>query len=483
MADGYSKLSKLIDNNIDIIEKLNNASEENKGAIRNSESYKEMIENTKDALGDLFDLTDEQKDSISQEFLESSENAELMKNAIEGDTEALNQLREAFAEDTINNIVKLKPEIDDQAFEEIKAEFRNNIEGLAAELPNVEVGASLDDSQYIAGLNQMIADGKISGDEATKALSAYGIKAELTETSQPIKLFEGFSVPEVDLGPLGKIGGGTFPGITLPINKPVLQLAQVTNGGGGGAGPRGGGGSSKSSSPTPKSSGGGGGGGGGGGSKAKTIEDSTEKAKDIYQEVNETLERTEKTYDRINKVTDRLYGKDKINNIRKSAAAEKDVAKAKLDKLRIQEKELDTLLKQNEDINGNKTIHSFLGDDAFNPDGSIKQGYYEAKYDELYNYIKSFEGKDEEANKDAYDDAKKALSNFEEARKAYYDALNNRDDMIADLEDSFQTIQDASSEVADALQDMVDDLRDIYESSDDIIKTLEKLDNGLGKQI
>lgn len=323
----------------------------------------------------------------------------------------------------------------------------------------------------------MLESGAITADQLTQVLSAAGYEGELVEV-------EGHGmVPKTSY----KLTvGGTdektgFPtSITMepeisyePQDVKYMALKGATQKGG-----------ISAPSAAANRGGGGKGGGGGGGSKAKTIDTSGEKkAKDIYQEVNETLERTQKTYDNINKVTDRLYGKDKINNIRKSAAAEKEVAKAKLDKLRIQERELDTLLKQNEDINGNKTIHAFLGDDAFNPDGSIKQDYYEAKYDELYNYIKSFEGKDEESNKDAYEDAKQALADFEEARKAYYDALNNRDDMIADLEDSFQTIQDASAEVADALQDMVDDLREIYESSDDIVKTLEKLDNGLGKQI
>lgn len=229
---------------------------------------------------------------------------------------------------------------------------------------------------------------------------------------------------------------------------------------------------------------GGGGGGGGGGGKSKTIDTSkTEKAKDIYQEVNQSLERIEKRYDRINNITDKLYGRDRINNIKKAAEAEKQHAQVINDKLKIQMKELDTLRNSTEDVNGKKTIGAFLGPDAFDENGTIRQEVYEAKYDELFDAIKSFEGKDEEANKDAYQAAQDELKDFTDAISAYYEALNGKDELISNLDDSLQEFSDLAVSANEALEEMTQNVLEMNDAFDNIVDVYKWIENGLGEQI
>ena len=58
----------------------------------------------------------------------------------------------------------------------LEADLTSQIEAL--DLPNLEVGASIDDSEYVATLENMVKSGAITATAAQQALSAIGFKAE-----------------------------------------------------------------------------------------------------------------------------------------------------------------------------------------------------------------------------------------------------------------------------------------------------------------
>lgn len=231
----------------------------------------------------------------------------------------------------------------------------------------------------------------------------------------------------------------------------------------------------------PSGSGGPGGGGGGGG-KDKKIKDSTKKAIDIYQEVNNTLEKIESKYDKIDDITDRLYGKNKIDNIRKAAAAEKEELDTLSKKLSIQEKEVNRLRNEKTDENGDPSIGKFLKSSDFDDNGTIKQTAYEAKYNKLYKKVKSFEGKDEEQYGDAYKKAQDELNDFVNAVNKYNDELKSEDDTISKMRDGFNNLMDKSAALADTFQELMDTVRKTYETADDIQDVFDWWENNRDKK-
>ena len=330
----------------------------------------EIIDDLRDAYADLLDLDGS---ALSNDFLTNAENLDLMKAAIDGDINAYDELLSRAGQDIITHL-QLSPE-DYTQFQTDLA----NVQAMMDEMnfQDIEIGASLDDANFIAGLENMINAAGMTAQQATDYLASMGVDAEVieqktegTETKQ-VTGYHGEAnntqIPYDFVYMNGTslehyTGSITAPGVNyVPDTETVtdtkensafslkvtsahkssggnFKFSQAKNGGG-----------SKGASRRSGGSGGKGRGGGGGGGKGKTQEpDKSQKdskklmedTRDIYHDINIELEQIDRRLDRVQKKQDGLYGKQLLDNLNKQSKI-LDQHKAKLEeKIELQKQDL-----------------------------------------------------------------------------------------------------------------------------------------------
>jgi len=133
-----------------------------------------IIADLSDAYGDLLNLDGS---TLSDSFLTSADNLNLMKAAIDGDIDAYNQLMDLAQQDIAAQI-----HLD-------TTEFENNFNDLlsqyydAQNLDDLEIGASLNNDAFLQGLSDMVTAAGMTADQATSYLASMGVDAEVTETT------------------------------------------------------------------------------------------------------------------------------------------------------------------------------------------------------------------------------------------------------------------------------------------------------------
>lgn len=134
----------------------------NKGTPEYSAALASLRSNMKNMLGITGDL--------SEKFLTSEANMKLMAKAANGDTDAINKLRKEAAKDII---AKAKLDLDEKSLNDVN----NLIDSFANE--DLEVGMTLNDSQFGEGLlNALLAAGA-TVDEINSAFESLGWEPEL----------------------------------------------------------------------------------------------------------------------------------------------------------------------------------------------------------------------------------------------------------------------------------------------------------------
>jgi hypothetical protein len=93
----------------------------------------------RDSYADLLDL---EGSSLSQDFLTDAENLELMKAAIDGDTEAYDQLLERAGQDIVTHL-----ELDQEQFNSDLNAVQNELD--AMNFQDLEIGANLDTGNFL----------------------------------------------------------------------------------------------------------------------------------------------------------------------------------------------------------------------------------------------------------------------------------------------------------------------------------------------
>jgi len=151
-----------------------------------------IIADLSDAYGDLLNLDGS---TLSDSFLTSADNLDLMKAAIDGDIDAYNELMDLAQQDIAAQI-----HLD-------TTEFENNFNNLlsqyydAQSLDDLEVGASLNDAAFLQGLSDMVTAAGMTADQATSYLASMGVDAEVTETttddteSNEVAAYTGEAIP------------------------------------------------------------------------------------------------------------------------------------------------------------------------------------------------------------------------------------------------------------------------------------------------
>ena len=449
-------------------------------AALNSGSLQEQVQamdGLRDAYADLLDLDGS---ALSNDFLTNAENLDLMKAAIDGDIDAYDELLSRAGQDIITHL-QLSPE-DYTQFQTDLA----NVQAMMDEMnfQDIEIGASLDDANFIAGLENMINAAGMTAQQATDYLASMGVDAEVieqktegTETKQ-VTGYHGEAnntqIPYDFVYMNGTslehyTGSITAPGVNyVPDTETVtdtkensafslkvtsahkssggnFKFSQAKNGGGSKGASRRSGGSGG------KGRGGGKGGKGGGSGKAaepdksqKDRKKAMEDERDIYHDINIELEQINRRLDRTQKKQDRLYGKQLLDNLNKQSRI-LDQHKAKLEeKHDLQEQDL---------IAQQKTLKN-LGV-TFDKYGNIanymdilgnKQAQVNAKTKEYNSLIDAYnKSTDKDIKKQIAEEAEKLnkqIAQYEDEYKDLEDKIKNYDGLREDMEDLVDQIEE-----------------------------------------
>ena len=334
LADGldsadYDEVAESLLRYKDAVEEINENYDDWLDTLENGDimDQAETIDEMRDAMGDLLDLP---YDSLSDDFITNAENMDLMRRAAEGDEEAYNELAEAAGKDILAQVG-----IDDAQFEADKANIISQIESFTGQdWDDIEVGAELNDANFLAALTDMVNAAGMTADQATDYLSSMGVDAKVIEKKVPKENKQELLdvVPHIDSIPapvpqIAADGSVDFTNVPVPIitfegrkstatavsqeGVTSLEVTAANKKSGGGFKYQNAGGGSKSGG------GGGGGGkkGGGGGGKAVKPPKKTEVKKDPYHDVNDQLKEVEHNLKTLQKEEKKLTGKQYLQNL------------------------------------------------------------------------------------------------------------------------------------------------------------------------
>lgn len=458
------------------MEALSESIEDNAKILREGDTdsleYAKAMDNTRQAVADLVNVS---KDDISPQFV--TDNLDLIEQAAYGDVDAIQQLRIAAADEILVNINKqgnLTPESLDY--------LRQKATELAT--MTIEPYAAIDDANFIAQLNNMMANGEMTADQVQSYLNSIGYDPVMgTETID----YTAFTIPgkSIPINVLGfDVGSIDIPDIEIQGKTQMPKIESVQSIGSGGYTPV----SSTAKGNRPKGSGGGGGGGGGGGKKGggggggggsgKTYEpktkDPVEDKLDRYERVNAELDTFSNRLDKIAEEQDRLVGFDIADNISKQIGLIKEQIKWENEKLKIQKQEAQEYRDQ---------LASQYGI-AYDAEGHITNytETYKSLLDNLNGLINQYNATTTEEGQEALDkqiDA--AQDNFDKYNDLIekYDKLNSNSilETEKDIEDFYDKIEDLQIEAFQKAVDAVDNIKDLQESLIDFNAVFTGLDS------
>lgn len=161
------------------------------------QEHSKAIKGLQGAYGDLLDVSG---NNLSEAFLTDADNMRDLELAAQGDEEAYNRLAEAARQDMAANI-GLNDEEFQAGFQDLMDKYYQG-----QNLEDLEVGASLDNTQFLDALSKMINAAGMTAEQATDYLSSMGVDAEIetvTEKQPTTKEITGWNT---ELTPVTKTG-------------------------------------------------------------------------------------------------------------------------------------------------------------------------------------------------------------------------------------------------------------------------------------
>ena len=491
MNRGVESLEKNWDDWADILQ----------NSSKGSKEYFDAMQSTRSAMSDLLDVSE---DFISADLVDSlannAENMELMQRAAEGDGEAIDQLRQLALDDIIVKITEdnqLNPEF-----------LSSQVAAIQDMIPDIEVGATVDDSALIDALNDMIVNAGLTKDQVNALLGSMGFDANFVTEQQPVET----TVPiytthhaivnektekvgkEPNASTVTTFDESTWTEVTghHTVEGAAAEFAMSTSA------PGEGGGTPQLSSITRKASGsannysgsnrggnsgggggkGGGGGGGGGAKETKTNEaDPIEKEKDRYQKVNEQIAKTVALYNKLTEAQERLIGPDLVANLADQNEKLEEQVDLQKEKLRIQREE-------QRDRQKDLTQYGI----QFNSDGTISNysEVWDAQINKLEAARQAYNGTstEDEAAKENWEAAQKYFEDFEEGITKYDSLLENIYDTNAEIQKLRNAMDDLSKSIVDSAYDAIDALEKLNDSMQEVeLNIADPLGNNIWAQL
>ena len=335
IAESYDDWTALIDENTGIIK-------------TNGTEDIEVFENLKVSMNKMLNVSDD----LSETFWNNAENIKLIKSAAEGDMEALENLQKAASADYL---MQIGAEADTE--EAANAIFTLSDYILSTDLPELEAGATLDNTDFINRCNELIAAAGMTSEEVAKAFQALGYDVEITEETVFRKI-PIYSQEQVVVNSDGTTTVHSMPPQiigydNIPETFPVIKTLTSTGSGGGGISTS----NSNTSKGNKKSS-------GGGSSKSKKHKNSYDKYYNTNQKIDEEIRdrnKLERDYDNLLKnrklTLDQIRKNqlDQIASLKKEIDYQKQLVAGRKEQLNAiaQEKYMDS--------EGNEKTYSALG--------------------------------------------------------------------------------------------------------------------------
>ena len=423
-----------------------------------SSEFLQVMDDARSAVADLLDIN---KDYVSGDFIK--EHLAEIGEAAQGSATAIDSLRSELSEKVVAQII-----VENGIPEADQADILASIDALQASIPDIEVGATINDGPFLDQIQNIIDQCGMTADQANAFLDTIGYEptfetetksvtrdTPVTQTVSEVDFSSGdkLTVPLIGFDiPLPRIIShtetiGSDP-VTETIEVPKMtskntpKLKSVTKKAGG----------SFNSGPNKKPSSGNkgkGGGGKGGGGKGKGQQPDTsqkdrkkdmEDTRDIYHDINIELEQINRRLDRAQKKQDRLYGKQLLDNLNEQTKILEEHKAALEQKHKIQEQDLKT---QQETLkNLGVTFDEYNNISNYMDILGRKQAQINAetqKYNSLIDAYNASTDKDlkkalsEEAEKinkqikeydDEYKDLEKKIKNYDSLRVAMEDVVD-----------------------------------------------------------
>lgn len=393
LADSWQEIDEVLDNG-------------KRGTIE----YAEALGKIKNALQEAFGY------APSTEFIE--QNLENIEKLAEGDVSVLQDLQDKLAEDYVAHM-EIATAIDGNGMspEAIRATLTNLLNSIDTSVELGE-GTTISD-EYLDSLQAMLDSGQITAAQLQGLMRAKGFEMEITGWKK---------VPGPKKEITQEITGTDANGKEINYKKvikeqeemevPIIngEAPDVSAGQSLSRGSVGKAGLVKSSdasvinqSTLDKNKG-----GGGGGSEKKNLDDELER----YHEIDKTLERLNRQYDKISKAKDRAFGKSRLNLIQQEIKATEELAKATETKLVEAEGHL---------ADDRDKLSEFGA--SFNEYGEI------TNYEELVKAQVDAYNADPEGQEENYQRFQDYLSQYEETLSTVEDLRTQMDDYAYDIFD------------------------------------------------
>ena len=442
LADGWEEW-------IDVLQK----------SSKESYEYWEALDKTRDALADLLDVGEETEKYFDDDFITKHMND--ISQAAEGNAEAIDRLRDSFADELI-----LQVAIDNNLTDEIKDQLINNINTLQAQIPNIEIGATLTgEDEFLQACQNIINDANMTKEQANAMFDAMGFQATYKTEEQPTE----YSVP-IYTTYTRKTGETQFNGNTYDTVETWTEQTgekklegkyatfgmAVTPEGQGAESPTITGLTKKANGVMNNFSSANKGGGSPGKSKKSGKEkepnklDPVEKEADRYHDVDVQLDLIDKDLDKLDKQKKKLFGQDLINNLNKRLGLLNKQIDVTNEKIKIARGETQEL----QDKLSGKGV-------AFNADGTIAN--YAEAYAAQLNYVNSLiaqynnmSAEAQEGFKDTVEQAKEDFEKFTSDMDRYDEVITN---LLPGLEADIQSAVDEKIDLQIEKFDMEIELR------------------------
>ena len=392
------------------------------------------------------DMLDIDPGSLSEGFLQNAKNLELMKEAAEGSEKAYAELQ-ARAEDDLLIQAGIDPNSD------IWGEINSLQDTIHSGIDDIEVGASIDNTQAIQAMNELINMAGMTAEEATNYLASMGVDAEVEQIEVPEDQTYAGATATVQNIPIswsmpleaGGSGSGSIPSITYaPQEIPVegtktataLRVTSAKKSSGGGFKHSN---SSAGSGRGSRRGGGGGRRGGGGGRRAPQAPQKKDSEKERYHTITNVLEDLVDALDKVSKASDRAFGKARVKLLQEQQRELKKLAAAQQDYL----DEINQNLQQ--DQSNLAQVSSYVGFDVqLDENGTITnfaaiQDAMWAEYNSHINEQGEVIGMDEEA----------------------WEAYTEEWERIMALIEQYEETQDLRKEALQQLQDYINQIYDL----------------------
>ena len=428
----------------------------------NLQDQVEVMDDMRDAYGNLLDIDG---DSLSAGFLQNTENLNLMKQAIEGNEDAYNQLMDKANEDILMK-VGIEPDSD------LWADAMALRSSLDTELADLEIGAHIDNADLINEMNEIINAAGMTAQQATDYLSSMGVDAEVEtveEESTATHKYTGATatVTTQDVESVDPLTGEkvtySIPSITYEPQEfestdeqstPVtsLKVTSATKSSGGGFKFN----NSTHASGNNKPTGGGNGGGGGSAPKhqaKKAKKRESLKVEDRYSTTQAKIDDVQRSLDKLSDSQDDMWGGGKLKalaNYNKKLGEQAENYKELLELSRdYLEEDQATVLEER--ANAMKELGANLIGVEYNDDGYVANrteiinqldDLLQSKYNEYKAAADAYDAAQStsEAESERIDKLKEEYDELEESVNYYIEALDQVDETAEKAQEAIQEL-------------------------------------------